>query len=234
MEKVQQRTTRIKDLSRVMQTHTDRMLANVKDPFDYFAPSDDPPFGATLVSPVGHRIRVFVGSVSDAMYKPALTEKCVTSVINCAESQCCMISKLEARNGGDSQWTRIQFHENWYSPIKFRSTDMEDNARFDLSPHLTELIEYIDSHDDGETILVHCIQGHNRSVAVVVAWLIRSCGMTIEEAVESVASRRAEVLSNKSFLSQLINFSEPQPTQPPLPPQAERRRVFTIGDIVER
>ena len=58
------------------------------------------------------------------------------------------------------------------------------------------------------SVLVHCHEGKNRSAALVVAYLMVEERMSLYEAVEQVWSRRPIVLSNDSFVDQLIDLAE--------------------------
>ena len=55
---------------------------------------------------------------------------------------------------------------------------------------------------------MHCHEGKNRSAALVVAYLMVEERMSLYEAVEQVWSRRPIVLSNDSFVDQLIDLAE--------------------------
>lgn len=47
--------------------------------------------------------------------------------------------------------------------------------------------------DLGNTVYVHCRNGHGRSPTLVAAYLIRYQKMSVDEAIESVAKKRPEV-----------------------------------------
>lgn len=56
-------------------------------------------------------------------------------------------------------------------------------------------------------ILVHCKEGVSRSATLVLAYLVRDQEMTLKDAVSLVRSKR-EILPNRGFLQQLIDYSE--------------------------
>jgi hypothetical protein len=56
-------------------------------------------------------------------------------------------------------------------------------------------------------VLVHCHEGKNRSCALCVAFLMVQHRMRLTEAIQHVWSKRPMVLSNESFLQQLIDLA---------------------------
>ena len=57
-------------------------------------------------------------------------------------------------------------------------------------------------------VLVHCHEGRNRSAALCIAYLMVEHRMSLWDAVEHVWTRRPNVLSNISFLDQLIDLAQ--------------------------
>jgi protein-tyrosine phosphatase len=56
---------------------------------------------------------------------------------------------------------------------------------------------------EGGTVLVNCIWGKSRSVACVVAFLMRTQGMTLELALAHVQEKRPVAKPNEGFMQQL-------------------------------
>lgn len=56
---------------------------------------------------------------------------------------------------------------------------------------------------EGGTVLVHCIWGKSRSVAFVVAFLMRTQGMTLDQALAYVQEKRPIAKPNEGFMQQL-------------------------------
>ena len=61
---------------------------------------------------------------------------------------------------------------------------------------------------DGRTVYVHCRNGHARSPTLVVAYLIKYGGYTIEKAIEVVKSRREEIHIEEVQMKSLTDFVE--------------------------
>ena len=98
---------------------------------------------------------------------------------------------------------------------------LDDVAAEDMLASLEAALEWIDaarSHsrredkdddddddDDrpNDAVLVHCVQGVSRSVAVVIAWLMTRRGMTLPAALSHVRSVRPSAQPNEGFLAQL-------------------------------
>jgi len=64
-----------------------------------------------------------------------------------------------------------------------------------------------DAQDSGGKCLVHCAAGINRSVSIVIAFLIDELGMDLLSAIEFVKDKRPVILGNHSFRNQLIQFA---------------------------
>ena len=56
---------------------------------------------------------------------------------------------------------------------------------------------------EGGTVLVHCTWGKSRSVAFVVAFLMRTYGMTLDLALAYVQERRPIAQPNEGFMQHL-------------------------------
>ena len=72
----------------------------------------------------------------------------------------------------------------------------------DLLPHLEEGIEYIEAGLKKGAVLVHCQQGVSRSAIMVLAYLIRTRGFSLDTAMKRTSERRF-IHPNSGFLRQL-------------------------------
>ena len=210
-----------------------------------------PPFEATLISPPESRVHVYLGNVSDAMYPDALSRLNIIGVINMAARQCTDVQRMQRVAGGHepsvSQWDRVEFNQRWYRShlgegFSYLAIPAEDHPRYKITDDFKECFEFLarieESAQDGRrpAVLVHCMQGLNRSAAVCVGWLVERWGLTVPAAVESIASARSGILSNRGFVKQIVHWQwlkalpEPRldvrPKQPP--------KIVHIGNIVER
>ena len=56
---------------------------------------------------------------------------------------------------------------------------------------------------EGGTVLVHCTWGKSRSVAFIVAFLMRTQGMNLDKALAYVQQKRSVAKPNDGFMQQL-------------------------------
>lgn len=105
------------------------------------------------------------------------------------------------------------------SPIDVKETDgfvtmrlsIVDWPSEDLRPHFDAVCDFIDqgTRDDSHGCLVHCLAGQSRSVAFVMAWLIKRKGMGFDEAFALVKRSRFCACPNLGFQQQLKEISSP-------------------------
>ncbi|XP_050368977.1 dual specificity protein phosphatase 1-like [Argentina anserina] len=70
-----------------------------------------------------------------------------------------------------------------------------------LKQQFDECFNYIEEAKRSGSVLVHCFVGKSRSVTIVLAYLMKRHGMSLNEALEHVRSRRPRASPNASFLT---------------------------------
>jgi len=111
----------------------------------------------------------------------------------------------------------VEFDQSWYSD--FLDCDMayygiaaadEDGYRMDN--HFEEACQFIEMcRLERRKVLVHCIMGINRSSLALVAFLCSGLGMPLSDAIGLASRQRGWILSNNSFIDQLVTrFGVPQ------------------------
>lgn len=93
--------------------------------------------------------------------------------------------------------------------VRYMQIDVEDHPGQNLEPYFEQCnnqIEY-DRCSNGKT-LVHCLAGISRSVSLVLAYLMKHDGMTLEDAYNFVKMRRPCVGPNIGFWQQLIDYEK--------------------------
>jgi hypothetical protein len=61
---------------------------------------------------------------------------------------------------------------------------------------------------DGKRILFHCMQGVSRSATLLIAYLMKSDGLSLREAFEMTKSKRSKVRPNGDFAEALIKYEQ--------------------------
>jgi atypical dual specificity phosphatase len=91
-----------------------------------------------------------------------------------------------------------------FSEIQYSSFALSDNPEFNLIPHLDDILNLIVSQIRmGNRVLVHCKMGISRAPSIVMAFLIKSLGMTLDNAMNYVLNINSRVSPNLGYLIQL-------------------------------
>ncbi len=69
-----------------------------------------------------------------------------------------------------------------------------DHEAFDISYYFDQSNNFIEEERKRTNVLVHCMAGVSRSVALVIAYLIRHSNMSYDDAFAFVKSRRKIVI----------------------------------------
>jgi len=102
------------------------------------------------------------------------------------------------------------FDDEWYSDTLGYSTayckiDANDTDGYPMDQHFPEIASFLHvCRHERRRVLVHCIMGVNRSSAALVAFLCEGLGFNLEEAIITVSKQRGLILSNRSFVDQLV------------------------------
>jgi len=102
------------------------------------------------------------------------------------------------------------FDDEWYAhtlgySTAYCSIDASDSDGYPMDQHFPEISSFLQvCRQERRRVLVHCIMGVNRSSAAMVAFLCEGLGYDLEEAIISVSKQRGFILSNTSFLDQLV------------------------------
>ena len=136
--------------------------------------------------------RLLLGNAASAANLSVLRRHRVTHVVNATAN---LPNHFESMGGaGAPSYLRV--------PV-------DDSLEADLLKHLDAAVEWIadalsDPFATGK-VLVHCQQGVSRSATLVIAFLIRKRGLSLEAARARVHERRW-TRPNEAFLSQLKSY----------------------------
>mmetsp|Transcript_22262 Transcript_22262/g.87699 ORF Transcript_22262/g.87699 Transcript_22262/m.87699 type:complete len:190 (-) Transcript_22262:2750-3319(-) len=75
-----------------------------------------------------------------------------------------------------------------------------------LQPRCSRLIrpDAVLKEDESNSVLVHCRHGHSRSASVLVAYLMETEGLSLEDAVKKVQEQRTAAKPNRMMAKQLL------------------------------
>ncbi|CAJ1341114.1 unnamed protein product [Effrenium voratum] len=91
--------------------------------------------------------------------------------------------------------------------MKYLRVAVNDNESAEILPYLGGAADAIAAAlKKGESVLVHCMQGISRSVTICAAFLIRHCGLSVEEAIHLLQRQRPVANPNLGFRAQLQSF----------------------------
>ncbi|KAH9520257.1 dual specificity phosphatase 19 [Bulinus truncatus] len=89
----------------------------------------------------------------------------------------------------------------------YLSLEFRDLPEFPIIQGFQKAINFIDdARKANGCVLVHCNAGISRSAAVVMAYLIKTERMTVNEAFSFLRSKRPAICPNPGFMIQLQNF----------------------------
>jgi len=95
-------------------------------------------------------------------------------------------------------------------PLRTLHIPLSDQPNQDILTHLpvtTSFIRDALAESPDSRVLVHCLVGISRSATVVCAYLIATMGMTPDEALAAVRSKRGMVCPNMGFFLQLKKYA---------------------------
>jgi hypothetical protein len=143
-------------------------------------------------------VSLFIGDIDDALDVEKLKKLNIKAVVNlCSE--------------------RISRKSYWSLPGNLAEAQIDqlvlcadDSWDFDIIPVAERAYGFISSVlKQGNGVLVHCYGGVNRSGAVCAAYLTSELSIPLYEAVERLRKVRGTVLTNETFVKQLVqHFSQ--------------------------
>ena len=89
-----------------------------------------------------------------------------------------------------------------------------DNSKLDILKNCRLIYPILCKNiESDKRILIHCLSGQSRSVAVVIYFLMKNYGMDYNDAYEFVKTKRKEIYVNKYFEYQLLQEYDKNHTQ---------------------
>jgi protein-tyrosine phosphatase len=85
----------------------------------------------------------------------------------------------------------IEFHEVIWA---------EDMPNFDLSRYFDKCLNFIEKCRKKTNVLVHCFAGVSRSASIIIAYLMKINGWTVEKSFNFVRDKRRVIGPNPGFM----------------------------------
>lgn len=90
--------------------------------------------------------------------------------------------------------------------IKYKQIKILDEVKCNIYQYFNNAIYFISQNINKGKILVHCEQGISRSASIIIAYLMKTCKISYENAFEFVKDKRPQISPNKGFIVQLKKF----------------------------
>ncbi|XP_005001905.1 dual specificity protein phosphatase 8 [Cavia porcellus] len=140
-----------------------------------------PSVGLTRILP-----HLYLGSQKDVLNKDLMTQNGISYVLNASNS--CPKPDFIC----ESHFMRIPINDNYCEK---------------LLPWLDKSIEFIDKAKLSSCqVIVHCLAGISRSAAIAIAYIMKTMGMSSDDAYRFVKDRRPSISPNFNFLGQLLEY----------------------------
>lgn len=122
----------------------------------------------------------------------------------------------------DEIWKDIEFSEEWYTtamdyppcagetskPFRYLGVAAKDEPWYPLARHFDDTEAFLSlCAEEQRRVLVHCIMGRNRSVAIAANFLVRKRVFSLYDAIDLMSQRRERVLHNDHFMGLLVKDS---------------------------
>ncbi|MFS7933174.1 putative phosphoric monoester hydrolase [Helianthus anomalus] len=93
----------------------------------------------------------------------------------------------------------------------YKTLDVHDRADVNIAQYFDDCFGFINDAKRTGSVLVHCFAGRSRSATVVVAYLMKTHGMSSSKALNLVKSKRSVVAPNVGFMLQLQSYEKSLP-----------------------
>ncbi|XP_069326537.1 dual specificity protein phosphatase 8 [Eulemur rufifrons] len=140
-----------------------------------------PSVGLTRILP-----HLYLGSQKDVLDKDLMTQNGISYVLNASNS--CPKPDFIC----ESRFMRIPINDNYCEK---------------LLPWLDKSVEFIDKAKLSSCqVIVHCLAGISRSATIAIAYIMKTMGMSSDDAYRFVKDRRPSISPNFNFLGQLLEY----------------------------
>jgi protein-tyrosine phosphatase len=121
----------------------------------------------------------------------------------------CNYEELKNRNINNVITVIYGAYELIPNNIEYKIIHAHDITSFNIMEYFDQTSDFIDNKlSCGENVLVHCMCGISRSSTIVIAYLIKKKGYSLEYAMEFVKSKRNCINPNIGFVKQLKEYEQ--------------------------
>jgi len=94
--------------------------------------------------------------------------------------------------------------------IDYLCIEKSDNGREDLTrKELDNAYNFIiDAQEKEQNVLIHCFAGQSRSVSIIIYYLNKRYGLTIDQAIDFIKERRKWINPSTKFIDNLTRICE--------------------------
>ncbi|XP_020497791.1 dual specificity protein phosphatase 8 isoform X2 [Labrus bergylta] len=140
------------------------------------------------VGPTRILSHLYLGSQKDVLNKDLMAQNGITYVLN-ASNTCPKPDFIS-----ESHFMRIPVNDNYCEK---------------LLPWLDKTNEFIDKAKVSNCrVIVHCLAGISRSATIAIAYIMKTMGLSSDDAYRFVKDRRPSISPNFNFLGQLLEFEK--------------------------
>ncbi|XP_066541469.1 dual specificity protein phosphatase 8 isoform X2 [Hoplias malabaricus] len=140
---------------------------------------------------------LFLGSQKDVLNKELMAQNGITYVLNASNT--CPKPDFVSEN----HFLRIPVNDSYCEK---------------LLPWLEKTNEFIDKAKLSNCrVIVHCLAGISRSATIAIAYIMKTMGLSSDDAYRFVKDRRPSISPNFNFLGQLLEFERELKLKTPLP-----------------
>ncbi|AYV82778.1 MAG: hypothetical protein Hyperionvirus2_146 [Hyperionvirus sp.] len=103
-----------------------------------------------------------------------------------------------------------EIYNKFHDAFQYKKFFWDDIEEFDISIDLDSVAQIIhEAVNSKKNVLVHCYMGRSRSPSAIIAYLIKHKGLTVDEALKLIQSKKSDVQPNKGFIQQLRSYNYP-------------------------
>ncbi|KAJ3325662.1 Dual specificity protein phosphatase 10 [Boothiomyces sp. JEL0866] len=153
---------------------------------------------------------VYLGNAEQAMNPRVIHHYKITHIVNACQSENVFENGVESAVSGLKLKTDPINLKTVISEFKiplYKRVNIPDNPNANITLHLDQVVSFVNqARSNAECrVLFHCHAGISRSSTLLIAYLMESQNITLDQAFQTVVSVRKKIRPNPGFCVQLIN-----------------------------